>query len=273
MPELPEVETVRTGLEMAVIGHDFRKIWVSGKKLRKSIPKNIEWLLNGRNIESVERRAKYLLVRLSGELVLVVHLGMSGQLVVLNKKRETGKHDHFIAELSGGLWLYYTDPRRFGVIDVLKESEVAASEYFRDVGPEPLEKDFTAKYLQSALKTRSADIKLAIMDQKVVVGVGNIYASEALFRSGINPNIPANKVSIPKLELLVKSIRDVLKEAIKSGGSTLRDYVRSTGDSGYFQHSFKVYGRDGKPCAACKTARAPSAKRPSGRRRASWAAA
>jgi formamidopyrimidine-DNA glycosylase len=257
MPELPEVETVVRELQKSLTGHKFTEIITTRSNIREEIPDLS--CLEGAEIKEVERRAKYIIIRLQATgnrqkkeqstiacqlSPLIIHLGMSGTIRI-GKPEAHKKHDHVIFSLSNGREMVFNDPRRFGLVTLYNDK------YFKDLGPEPLQPEFNVKYLKNALASRSCAIKLAIMDQKVVVGVGNIYASEALFRSRINPTCPANKVK--NHAELIKNIQNVLSEAIISGGSTLRDYVRSSGDLGYFQHHHAVYGHDGEPCQVCST--------------------
>ena len=238
MPELPEVETVVRELQHSLIGKSFRHIITTRDNIREPIPDLSEF--EGKKIKSVTRRAKYIVINDK----LVIHLGMSGKIII-DKPQTRKKHDHVIFELSSGEEMVFNDARRFGLVTLKKP------ELFNHLGPEPFDEAFNEKYLKDTLSRRKGPVKVAIMDQELVVGVGNIYAAEALFRTGINPKTPANKVK--KLPELIKNIRAVLAEAIESGGSTLRDYVRSSGDLGYFQHSHAVYDRKGKPCVKCKT--------------------
>lgn len=238
MPELPEVETVCRELQKSLIGNKFTQIITLRDKIREVIPDLSG--LEGTKITAVERRAKYIIINSK----LIIHLGMSGTIAI-GAPKERKKHDHVVFELSNGEEMVFNDPRRFGLVTLYNDK------YFAALAPEPLTPEFNAKYLAKTLKTRKTPIKTAIMDQTLVVGVGNIYASEALFRSRINPTTPANKVQ--NHALLVNNIKQVLAEAIESGGSTLRDYVRSSGDLGYFQHHHNVYGRVGQPCVLCQT--------------------
>lgn len=252
MPELPEVETVRTGLEKSLKGKVIKKTTLRRKNLRIPFPKNLSKNLEGRRIINIRRRAKYLIIELDNENALIMHLGMSGKILVKNSKPENlNKHDHVIIEFNGGKTLIYNDARRFGLVTLCKKTELEKHKLLSALGPEPLSNEFNEVVLFNSLKKKTAPIKNVIMDSHVVVGVGNIYACESLFRSGISPIKKACDVPKKKVSELVKNIRDVLNEAIASGGSTLRDYVRSTGDSGYFQHKFQVYGREGKACFAC----------------------
>ena len=199
------------------------------------------------------RRAKYILIHLDDAQVLIIHLGMSGRIHIHdnNKKFEKQKHDHFLMTLSNGRVVVFNDPRRFGLIAFVEEKNLEAHALFSHLGPEPFAKEFDATFLGDAFKNRKTSIKVALMDQTLVVGVGNIYASEALFDAGIDPRLKASDVQPERLKLLVTSIRKVLKAAIKAGGSTLKDYRKVNGDLGYFQHKFTVYDRGGKACGKC----------------------
>lgn len=253
MPELPEVETVRTGLEGALKGAVIRKVTLRRKDLRIPFPAGLAKALAGRRIESIARRAKYLLFRFDSDDVLVVHLGMSGRFSVEAKMPGTfGAHDHVVIELEDGRVAIFNDARRFGLVTLVKEAELETHPLFAHLGPEPFSKDFSAAYLKKALATRKGPIKPVLMDQTLVVGVGNIYASEALFLVGLDPRTPARDAA-GKAAALIKAIRQVLGDAIASGGSSLRDFVHITGDTGYFQHKFNVYGYKEKPCHACAT--------------------
>ncbi|MCK5545776.1 MAG: bifunctional DNA-formamidopyrimidine glycosylase/DNA-(apurinic or apyrimidinic site) lyase [Rhodospirillaceae bacterium] len=258
MPELPEVETVRRGLEPAIMGAKITRVLLRRKNLRKPFPKAMKKRLEGLKVISVARRAKYLLVGLTGDVagdvVLIWHLGMSGQVRIYKKGEKVPrpeKHDHVQIDLSGGVSLVYTDPRRFGLMDLSVLSEIENHPLLKDIGPEPLGRDFTGRVLKERLGARKTEIKLAIMDQKVVAGVGNIYASEALFKAGISPRRQAGKVSLEKANALVREIKVILKRAIKAGGSTLKDHRTTDGGLGYFQHSFAMYDKEGEPCPGC----------------------
>ena len=256
MPELPEVETVRTGLESALVGTTIRKVTLRRKNLRIPFPDDFSATLEGKAIVAIKRRAKYLLFYLGKNDVLIAHLGMSGRFaipaLVEGSDARPGLHDHVIIELTDGRSLIYNDPRRFGLMTLVKQSKLNSHPLLSDLGPEPFEKEFSPAYLKQALASRSSPIKTTIMDQKLVVGVGNIYASEALFLAGINPNKSAKTASSKSAEL-VAAIRKVLGDAIASGGSSLKDFVQVSGEAGYFQHHFNVYGRAGKPCFTCRT--------------------
>jgi len=252
MPELPEVETVRTGLEKAIKGAAIHKVTLRRKNLRIPFPVNFTTVLQGKTISGIGRRAKYLLFSLGKDDVLIAHLGMTGRFTVTNKTPVLLPHDHVIIELNDGRSLMYNDARRFGLMTLAKQARLGAHPLLSALGPEPLEKAFSAKYLKQELVKRSGPVKSAIMDQKLVVGVGNIYASEALFLAGINPLKPAKTVGDKSSELIA-TIRKVLHDAIASGGSSLKDFVQVSGETGYFQHHFNVYGRGGKPCFTCGT--------------------
>lgn len=252
MPELPEVETVCRELERTALGREIGKAAVHSLKIRIAVPENLPRNLKGRKIIGVTRRAKYILMHLDNAHILVIHLGMSGRLRIEEKPpKKPIKHDHLTLSLSGGLQISFNDPRRFGLIAYLHEKEIAAHPLFSHLGPEPLKAPFSGKFLASALSKRKTPVKIAIMDQELVVGVGNIYASEALFEAGIMPDRPAHEIGPDKASRLVKAIRLVLKKAIKAGGSTLKDYRRTNGELGYFQHQFSVYDRKGKACGKC----------------------
>ena len=253
MPELPEVETVRRSLELCVLGAVIESVTLRRADIRNVIPADLPKRVAGATIERIERRAKYLRLWLSNGEVLVVHLGMTGRVLVLPAKpNRYDAHDHVVFRLKDGKYMIYQDPRRFGVVTVLRRDAVDSDAMFTVLGPEPLDKKaFNASYLYDSLQRRSGAVKPALMDQKLVVGVGNIYASEALFLSNITPERTSNRITKTQAESLVKSICMVLESAIKSGGSTLRNYVDSRGEAGYFQHHFRVYGREGSDCEAC----------------------
>jgi formamidopyrimidine-DNA glycosylase len=251
MPELPEVETVRTGLESALAGAKITKLLLRRADLRIPFPEDLSKKLAGRTITSIARRAKYLVFTFDSNDVLIAHLGMSGRFSVVKKAPEKfSAHDHAAFYLADGRCLLYNDARRFGLMTLCKKTQLAAHPLFAHLGPEPLEKAFSSAYLKGQLAARRAPVKTTIMDQAVVVGVGNIYASEALFLAKIHPQTPACEAA-KHASSLVKTIRSVLLAAIDSGGSSLRDFVHVSGEAGYFQHRFNVYGRGGEPCFAC----------------------
>ncbi len=251
MPELPEVETTRRGLQQSIAGRRVLEVTVRRRDLRQEIPQAFEDIIKNRVISEVSRRAKYLLITLDSGETLLAHLGMSGSFVVLLSDNYVPRtHDHMILTLEGGLLAVFNDPRRFGVLTILKTGEEGAHPLLKHLGPEPLSKDFSSIYLAAALQRKKGAIKPVLMDQKLVVGVGNIYASESLHLCGINPQLPAIQAA-KKSEEIVAAIRVTLEAAIQSGGSTLRNYVGSGGEGGYFQHHFRVYDRAGEPCFSC----------------------
>ena len=249
MPELPEVETTRRGVAPHVVGRRVAHVAVYDPRLRWPVPSDLAQRLAGRVVEAVDRRSKYLLFRLGSD-TLLVHLGMTGSLRVFRRPPARRPHDHVDIVLDDGTVLRYNDPRRFGAM-LWVPAPADAHPLLARLGPEPLDAAFDAPYLWRATRTRSAAIKLALMDNGLVVGVGNIYANESLFRAGIRPTLPAHRVSRARLARLVEAVRAVLTEAIAKGGSTLRDYVDARGEPGYFQLEYFVYGREGEPCRAC----------------------
>ncbi len=252
MPELPEVETTRRGIEPYVTGVRMMEWIVRRHDLRQPIPENI-MELEGRCILAVTRRSKYLLLAIDDGTTVLIHLGMSGSLRVIDPAEAWKKHDHVGISLGNGKQLRFHDPRRFGLVLRLMESDPLEHSLLKNLGPEPLASAFTVEALKAACAKRPAAIKMVIMDAKTVVGVGNIYASEALFRAGIRPQSPANKLSKPRLGKLVNAIREVLTDSIHEGGTTLRDFLNSDGAPGYFKQRLFVYGRKGEPCRICKT--------------------
>ncbi|MGB1351350.1 MAG: bifunctional DNA-formamidopyrimidine glycosylase/DNA-(apurinic or apyrimidinic site) lyase [Luminiphilus sp.] len=251
MPELPEVETTRRGIEPHVLGHKVASVIVRDRRLRWAIPPGFETQLVGRTITGTRRRAKYLLMD-SDSGCLLVHLGMSGSLRMVAPDEQPRKHDHVDIEFDNGLVLRYHDPRRFGSMHWLTGSTHPLLDH---LGLEPLSDAFDGAYLYQQARRRGSAIKLFIMDAKVVVGVGNIYANEALFMAGIRPDRPANKVGKARYEALAMAIKDVLATAIDVGGTTLRDFVGGDGKAGYFAQSLQVYGRGGEFCYRCKVKR------------------
>jgi len=253
MPELPEVETTKCGLEPHLVGATITDVVIRNYQLRWPIPKNLPELLRGCTIGSLKRRAKYLLMDCSNG-TLILHLGMSGSLRILPANTPPEKHDHFDLLIDNGKLMRLRDPRRFGAV-LWHQGDVSAHPLLAKLGPEPLHnnEDFNADYLYRVTRKRSVSIKQCIMDNHIVVGVGNIYANESLFRAGIKPKLSAGKLSLLRCEKLVQEIRTTLTEAIKQGGSTLRDFVNSDGNPGYFQQNYWVYGRSGEPCRQCGT--------------------
>ncbi len=251
MPELPEVETVCRGLEPVLVGHVIARVDLHRKDLRKPFPKALKKIVEGAQVTHITRRAKYILIHLNNGYVLVIHLGMSGRIVFHPRDYKPQTHDHFILHMKNGQQIVLNDPRRFGVVDLVAEDNLESHALFSHLGPEPLANRFSGPVLAAALKGRKTAIKQAIMDQRIVVGVGNIYACEALFMAGISPLKQAGLVKADQAEVLVAAIKKVLQKAIKAGGSTLRDHRQANGELGYFQHSFSVYDCEGQVCGTC----------------------
>ena len=252
MPELPEVETVARGLALRMVGKTFAKVEQRRPDLRFPLPVDFARRLPGRGITAIRRRAKYLLIDLDDGQVVLGHLGMSGRMLVSDTRPEALEtHDHLVFTLDDGVCVRFNDARRFGMMDLVPLAELDQHKLLRDLGPEPLGNEFNGPTLAAALKGKKTPIKSAILDQKLVVGVGNIYASESLFRAGLSPKRVAATVQGERAERLAASIKQVLTEAIAAGGSSLRDYVQADGELGYFQHQWKVYDREGQPCPGC----------------------
>lgn len=249
MPELPEVETTRRGIAPHLIGQQVQRVVVRNSRLRWPIPEDLDVRLSGQRIVRVERRAKYLLI--GAEVgTLISHLGMSGSLRMVEQGTPVEKHDHVDIELESGMILRYTDPRRFGAMLWSTEPPLQ-HKLLQKLGPEPLLDDFSVNHLYECSRGRRMSIKPFIMDNAVVVGVGNIYASEALFAAGIDPRREAGSVSKARYAKLTEEIKRVLAVAIEQGGTTLRDFVGGDGKPGYFQQKLFVYGRAGQPCLVC----------------------
>jgi formamidopyrimidine-DNA glycosylase len=250
MPELPEVEITRRGIEPAILGRTLTGVVIRNASLRWPIPRRLPALVTGKIVRSVRRRGKYLLIEVDGGH-LILHLGMSGSLRVVKAAEPAGVHDHVDLQF-GTDALRLRDPRRFGALLWHAGADVMSHELLSHLGVEPLGEHFNGKVLHAASRGRRAAVKLLIMDHTVVVGVGNIYANESLFRSGIRPGLAAGRVSLPRYERLAAEIRSTLNDALKAGGSSLRDFIHSDGSSGYFQQQYFVYGRDGESCRVCK---------------------
>jgi formamidopyrimidine-DNA glycosylase len=269
MPELPEVETVRRGLMQAMQGRSVVTVQLNRPDLRLPLPQAFAARLAGQTIEAVERRAKYLILRLSGGESLLAHLGMSGRFTVLKPdgrmmslgdepgepvSTRNGLHDHVVFLLDDGTRVIYTDPRRFGLMDLCATSDLPSHPLTRDLGIEPLGNRLRASFLAAAFAGKKAPLKALLMDQRLIAGLGNIYVCEALFRAGLSPRrragslVRSRKIIDPRLTRLVRAIRQVLTDAIAAGGSTLRDYARLDGTLGAFQHRFSVYDREDEPC-------------------------
>lgn len=251
MPELPEVETTCRGISPHILHQDVTQVIIRAPKLRWPIPKNIAKILPGQEVRAIERRAKYILIKFDVG-TLIMHLGMSGRLQTLSTHTPAQKHDHVDIGFSNGTWLRLTDPRRFGAV-LWTEHSPLEHKLLVNLGPEPFDATFTSKYILSQAKNKKIAIKKFIMDAAIVVGVGNIYASEALFAAGIDPRKAAQDVTLEQYTVLVKHIRSILKAAIAKGGTTLKDFLDTDGKPGYFSQKLKVYGRDQQPCFVCNT--------------------
>ena len=256
MPELPEVETVRRGLEPVLTGRRILRADVRREGLRWPFPLGMAERLTGARVIALRRRSKYLLADLEGDETLIVHLGMSGRMLVsgvmlgefFHPHGETGKHDHVVLEIEGGARVTFNDARRFGAMELAPTEGLSAHRLLAALGPEPLGNAFDAVYLGARMAGRRAPVKAILSDQRVVAGLGNIYVCEALWRAGISPHRAGQDVTPPEVEALAAAVRAVLIEAIAAGGSSLKDYRQADGELGYFQHSFAVYGREGQAC-------------------------
>ena len=249
MPELPEVETVKRGIEI-LQNQQITDVFQSNKNLRINSQEDLS-LLNNATINKIKRRARYLICELDNNKSLIIHLGMSGQLTVGQFQQK--KHDHFACQFEQDKWLVFNDARRFGFIDLVDNDNLANHQFLRKLGPEPLEDEFNTQYLASKLKNKSMNIKTTLMDNSIVVGVGNIYANESLFDAGIRPEKSANKLNKNEIEDITKSIKKTIQNAIDLGGSSISDYVNATGEFGGYQSNFKVYGRENNQCFTCGT--------------------
>lgn len=256
LPELPEVETVRRGLVPTMEGAVIEKTQVNRPDLRWPFPESMAERLTDVRVLALRRRSKYLLAELSSGETLIIHLGMSGRILISgdplgqfhHDHPAPEKHDHVVFHMQSGARVTFNDPRRFGAMDMVATSELASHKLLQHLGPEPLGNAFDGPYLSKQLKARRTPIKSALLDQKLVSGLGNIYVCEALYRAGISPVRRSDRISEQRVEVLVVHIRDVLREAIEAGGSSLRDYRTAGGELGYFQHSFAVYDQEGEAC-------------------------
>ncbi len=267
MPELPEVETVKRGLEPVLKGRVVTRVDLRRAGLRFAFPVGFAQQLVGRRVTGLSRRAKYILVHLDGDLSLLVHLGMTGRFTVISPKGVSnlgqfyfepgagegadGPHDHVVFHLQDGIRLVYSDPRRFGMMDLLVTAQASQHKLLKDLGVEPLGNELSASYLSAKFKGKAAPMKAALLDQRIIAGLGNIYVCEALFRAKISPRRKAGSVKREKLEELVRHIRDILNDAILAGGSTLQDFQSTNGEQGSYQQRFQVYDREGEPCVTC----------------------
>ncbi len=258
LPELPEVETVRRGLAPVMEGAVIVRAEVRRPDLRWPLPERMADRLAGQRVTALRRRSKYLLADLASAETLIVHLGMSGRLLVSGAQvgrfyhphRAPEKHDHVVLDMDGGARITFNDARRFGAMDLTPTAKLDEHWLIRNLGPEPLGNRFHEDYLAGRLRGRNTPIKAALLDQRVVSGLGNIYVCEALFRAGISPLRKAGRIADGRIRGLVPVIRDVLAEAIEAGGSSLRDYRQADGELGYFQHTFRVYDREGARCTS-----------------------
>jgi formamidopyrimidine-DNA glycosylase len=251
MPELPEVETVRRGLALKISGRRIMRAELRRPDLRRPFPPALAARLGGARIGALGRRGKYILIELDSDGLLLLHLGMSGRVTVGSASVPALAHDHVVLTLDDGTVIRFNDPRRFGLIDYLKRSEVTQHPLLAGLGREPLEPGFDGSYLGAALAGKMTPIKAALLDQRIVAGLGNIYACEALFRAGLSPRRLARSIGSTRASRLAAAIQSVLTDAIAAGGSSLRDYVQADGALGYFQHHWAVYGREGEPCPVC----------------------
>ena len=248
MPELPEVETTCRGLSNVLDGNKINRVQTLRAGLRIPFPADIEKIMSGAFVVRVIRKAKYVCIYLSNGYVSIIHLGMSGRIIITSKSYAIQKHDHFIIDMYSGDRIILNDPRRFGLVTLMKDTEILTHKLFKNIGPEPLSDTFTPELLSTILKNKNTSIKLALLDQKNVSGIGNIYACEALFRARISPRRKSGSIFGKRSTRLVNAIKLVLSEAIEAGGSSLRDYVQPNGELGYFAINWRVYGREGKSC-------------------------
>lgn len=256
MPELPEVETVRRGLIPVMEAKQIIRADVNRPDLRWPFPVGMSERLTGKTIERLRRRSKYILADLDSGETLLIHLGMSGRMMISTSEHpDTQKHDHVVFHMQDDARVVFNDTRRFGAMDMALTATIADHKLLANLGPEPLGNEFDESYLLGRLKGKNSPIKNVLLDQRIIAGLGNIYVCEVLLRAGVSPVKKAGQMSAAKVRSLVPIIRDVLGEAIESGGSSLKDYRQADGELGYFQHSFRAYGREGKPCvtAGCKS--------------------
>ncbi len=256
MPELPEVETVMRGLQARLQGRRIASALVHRSDLRWQLPAGLQQRLTGARVTGFSRRGKYILMRLDGGDSVLLHLGMSGRMVVTavgsnSRPNEPTLHEHMVLETDDGWRIGFVDPRRFGSVDLLPTAREAEHRLLAELGPEPLDRAFTPASLSVTLTGKKTPVKAALLDQKVVAGLGNIYVCEALFRARLSPLRSAHTVPGARAQRLVPAIRETLQEAIAAGGSSLRDYVQPDGELGYFQHAWKVYGRESERCERC----------------------
>lgn len=251
MPELPEVETIRQAMAKAMIGKKFQSVQVIRHDLRIPIPHNLENFMVNKTLHQIHRRGKYIILELLGtandKSNIIIHLGMSGRIHISKTKQAPLKHDHIIMYMNDNMRISFEDPRRFGMFYPSTHQNWEQDKPFSTMGPEPLDEHYKTEILFNSLKNKNTPIKTALLDQRIVAGLGNIYVCEALYRAGIHPKKRAKNIT-KKYNTLVQHIKDVLTEAIQSGGSSLKDYKHTDGSLGYFQHGFNVYDREGKKC-------------------------
>lgn len=256
MPELPEVETIVRGLALRLEGRRLDRLTLNRADLRVALPPGLAAQIEGKRIDRLARRAKYILMHFEHGGVLLAHLGMSGRMVLAEESRPAEPHDHVMFRFDDGTALIFNDARRFGLIDyVADEGALAEHRLLRHLGPEPLGNEFNGPVLAASLAGKATPIKAALLDQRVVAGLGNIYVSESLYWAGLSPRRLAATVTAARAERLAAAIRDVLERAIAAGGSSLRDYVQASGELGYFQHRWAVYGKAGEKCPGCDCSR------------------
>lgn len=250
MPELPEVETVKAGLEPYLLGETITDVYISNKKMRRSPERDVAQLIKNTKITKLSRRSKYLYIHLNNGKTIIIHLGMSGSFTLKENGTKPEKHDHFIIYLNK-IQVHLYDPRRFGFYDIQKTEHLEHVEYIKNLGPEPFSNEFSYEYLYSQASKSKKPVKTLIMDNNVVVGIGNIYACEALYSTNLHPLKPSHDIDRSTIKLLRKNIMRTLNSAILAGGSSLKDHKQADGTLGYFQHNFLVYGRDGQSCQKC----------------------
>ena len=252
MPELPEVETVKNGISRFIGNSRILSVKITNRKFRINVPEKTEENIIGANIENYQRIGKYIIISLDNNFCIVWHLGMSGKIKTLKEQpTQLEKHDHIIIETEKG-WLVYNDPRRFGLFTTINKNNLHNSELFKNTGIDPFDKNLTEDFLFEKIKNKRIPIKITLLDQSVICGIGNIYASEILYESKISPFRESNKISKKECAALIKNTRDVLQKAIDNGGSTLRDYQKPDGSLGYFQNMHCVYNKTGQKCPNCK---------------------
>ncbi len=251
MPELPEVETVKSAIAPMTTGKRITQVFVGSKGLRWPFPQSIEISLKGERCGAPTRRGKYILIPVSKRQVLLIHLGMSGSIRIYPNRPILKKHYHFALGFEGDEWLVLCDPRRFGFVDLLCESQIKSHWLLKNLGPEPLSEDFTVDYLIAQTAGKTCTIKSLLLDQRKVAGIGNIYAAEALFMAGISPKRQAKTIKRARAERLVPAIQSILLKAIEAGGTSIRDHIQPGGEVGYFAQSLQIYGRSGEHCMKC----------------------